>query len=186
MGECLILKSGGAYPSKDAATYYATTSDQTIAANQYLTGAQTIKKLTQSNLLSDNILRGKTISIHNGNANVWSVTGSESVLRYISGQSKGSNTGKSFRISGADTNYKWFYYIDVNPGFTPVFSISASNGLMFRTSQTSFNYADSGLIAHCTFVDASDAPFSSTQCRLFFPQYDSSASANVWDWIFGY
>ena len=61
--------------SKAAATYYATTADQTINANQYLTGAQTIKKLTQTGLSAANILNGTTIKINNGNADVWSVTG---------------------------------------------------------------------------------------------------------------
>lgn len=185
-GNTDVFSVTGSMASKGAGTYYATTADQTIAANQYLTGVQTIKKLTQSNLSSENILRGKTISIHNGNANVWSVTGGNNVLRWMSGNSKGSNTGKSFRITGGSSNYKWFYYVDVNPGFTPVFSISASNGLMFRQSQTAFANADSELINTCQFVNASDAPFSSTQCRIFFPQYDSSASVNVWYWIFGY
>lgn len=61
--------------TKVAATYYATTSDQTIAAGQYLSGAQTIKKLTQTNLTGANIKPGVTISVNNGNANVWSVAG---------------------------------------------------------------------------------------------------------------
>lgn len=61
--------------TKAAATYYATTSDQTISASQYLTGAQTIKALSQTNLSAANIASGTTISINNGNTNVWSVTG---------------------------------------------------------------------------------------------------------------
>ena len=61
--------------TKAAATYYATTSDQTIAASQYLTGAQTIKALSQTNLSAANIASGTTISVNNGNTNVWLVTG---------------------------------------------------------------------------------------------------------------
>lgn len=61
--------------TKAAATYYATTSDQTISANQYLTGTQTIKALSQTNLSAANIKVGTTISVNNGNANVWSVAG---------------------------------------------------------------------------------------------------------------
>lgn len=61
--------------TKAAATYYATTSDQTISSGQYLSGAQTIKKLTQTNLTGANIKPGVTISVNNGNANVWSVAG---------------------------------------------------------------------------------------------------------------
>ena len=43
-------KITGTIPSKGAATYYATTSDQSIGSGQYLSGAQTIKKITQTNL----------------------------------------------------------------------------------------------------------------------------------------
>lgn len=62
--------------TKAAATYYATTSDQTIAANQWLSGAQTIKKLTQTNLSGGNIKPGVTVKVNNGNTDVFSVTGS--------------------------------------------------------------------------------------------------------------
>lgn len=61
--------------TKGATNHYATTSDQTIASGTYLTGTQTIKALSQTNLTADNIKNGTTITINNGNANVWSVTG---------------------------------------------------------------------------------------------------------------
>lgn len=61
--------------TKGATSYYATTSDQTIASGTYLTGTQTIKALSQTNLTADNIKSGTTITINNGNANVWSVLG---------------------------------------------------------------------------------------------------------------
>lgn len=60
---------------KDAETYYAKTTDQTIAGQQYLNAAQIIKKLTQTNLSPGNILNGTTIKINNGDKDVWSVTG---------------------------------------------------------------------------------------------------------------
>lgn len=65
----------GTIESKAAETYYAKTTDQTIAAGKYLSGAQTIKKLTQSGLSAGNILNGTTVTINNGNADVWKVTG---------------------------------------------------------------------------------------------------------------
>lgn len=66
----------GAMTQKGAATYYANASaDQTIAANQFLTGAQTIKKLTATNFAAGNIKNGVTISVHNGSGNVFSATG---------------------------------------------------------------------------------------------------------------
>lgn len=45
--------------TKAAATYTPTTSDQTIAAGQYLTGAQTVKG--DANLIADNIADGVTL-----------------------------------------------------------------------------------------------------------------------------
>ena len=61
-----------------ATTYYPTTSDQTINGSRYLTGNQTIKAVSQTNLAAENIKNGTTISISNGNGNIWSVTGTYS------------------------------------------------------------------------------------------------------------
>lgn len=74
-GNSNVFSVTGNMPSKTAATYYVTTSDQTIASGQYLSGAQTIKKITQTNLTAGNIKNGTTVSINNGSSNVWSVTG---------------------------------------------------------------------------------------------------------------
>ena len=52
-------KVTGNMTEKAATTYTPGTSDQTIAADQYLTGAQTIKG--DANLVAGNILSGKTI-----------------------------------------------------------------------------------------------------------------------------
>lgn len=49
----------GSITSKSATTYTPTTSDQTIASGQYLSGAQTIKG--DANLTSANIANGVTI-----------------------------------------------------------------------------------------------------------------------------
>ena len=46
-----------------AATYYPSTSDQTITSPKYLTGTQTIKGVTYSNLTADNIKNGVTVTI---------------------------------------------------------------------------------------------------------------------------
>ena len=58
-------KITGNIQSKAAATYTPTTSDQTIAADQYLSGAQTIKG--DANLVSSNILNNVTIFGVTGN-----------------------------------------------------------------------------------------------------------------------
>lgn len=61
--------------TQGATTYYPTTSDQTIGGSRYLTGTQTIKAVSQTNLTAENIKSGTTISISNGNGNIWSVLG---------------------------------------------------------------------------------------------------------------
>lgn len=68
-------KQTGTIPSKAAATYGAKTSAQTIAAGQYLSGAQTIAAVTQTNLTAANIVKGKTVTIKSNNANLWNITG---------------------------------------------------------------------------------------------------------------
>ena len=101
--------------TKSAATYYASTSDQTINASQYLTGAQTIKAVSQTNLAAENIKSGTTISISNGNGNIWSVLGTYTgggggsgltlLKTYAFGSFSGSSTsatdtGKSTTVTG--------------------------------------------------------------------------------------
>lgn len=53
------VKYTGNIASKSAQTYTPTTSDQTIASGQYLSGAQTVKG--DVNLVSSNIISGATI-----------------------------------------------------------------------------------------------------------------------------
>lgn len=45
------------------ATFYPSTSDQTISSGKYLTGTQTIKALTYANITADNIKNGVTVTI---------------------------------------------------------------------------------------------------------------------------
>ena len=61
--------------TKAAATYRASTSAQTITRGTYLTGDQTIAAVSQTNLSAANIKAGTTISISNGQSNIWSVAG---------------------------------------------------------------------------------------------------------------
>ena len=57
------LTKSGAVAVKSAATYYPSASDQTIAADQYLTGAQTIKGVTYTNLTAGNIKKDVVVEI---------------------------------------------------------------------------------------------------------------------------
>lgn len=53
----------GTMTEKNAASYNPSTSDQSIAANQYLAGAQTIKAVTTSNLTAGYIANGVTVKV---------------------------------------------------------------------------------------------------------------------------
>ena len=53
----------GSMTEKAAANYLPSTSDQTISANQFLAGAQTIKAVTTTNLTAANIASGVTVKV---------------------------------------------------------------------------------------------------------------------------
>lgn len=65
-------KVTGSMTEKSAQTYTPTTTDQTINANQYLAGAQTIKG--DANLIPANIVAGKTIFDVAGSATLPSIS----------------------------------------------------------------------------------------------------------------
>lgn len=69
--------SAPTYQTKSA---YATTSAQTITADNGYDALEQVNlgALSQTNLTADNIKSGTTVTINNGNANVWSVTGTYS------------------------------------------------------------------------------------------------------------
>ena len=75
--------------TKAATTYHPSTSAQTIAASQYLTGAQTIAAVTTSNLSASNIVSGVTIKVGDSSDDdcVASVTGSVVLQNYYTGSS---------------------------------------------------------------------------------------------------
>ena len=56
-------------------TYRASTSNQTIASGTYHSAAATIAAVSQTNLTAANIKSGTTVTISNGQSNLWSVTG---------------------------------------------------------------------------------------------------------------
>lgn len=57
----------GTIPSKSAATYNTSTSDQTITSKQYLSGNQTIKGVTTSNISAGNIKKGVVVKVGDAN-----------------------------------------------------------------------------------------------------------------------
>lgn len=64
--------------TQGATTYRASTATQTIPSGTYLTGSQTFASVSQTNLTADNIKSGTTVTISNGQSNLWSVTGTYS------------------------------------------------------------------------------------------------------------
>ena len=56
-------KISGSMTTKAATTYNTSSSDQTIAAGQYLSGAQTIRKVTTSGISAGNIKAGVTVKV---------------------------------------------------------------------------------------------------------------------------
>lgn len=138
--------------TKAAATYYAGTSDQTIASGQYLSGVQTIKKLTQTNLTASNIRNGTTVSINNGNANVYSVTGTlESPNRNYSALAyKGFNINSSEWQTSEEETYtmpnKGHVYFGMiamayGTGANVVCEISVNNVVKYDCNITNWNYS---------------------------------------------
>lgn len=55
--------TAGTMSTKGAATYNVSTSDQSVASGQYLTGAQTIRAVTMSNISAGNIKSGVTVTV---------------------------------------------------------------------------------------------------------------------------
>ena len=93
-------KITGSMGTKAATTHRATASAQTaVAANTYVTGNQTLAALSQTNLSAGNIKSGTTITINNGNANVWNVAGT-----FTSGATAVASliySGKTAYVNGA-------------------------------------------------------------------------------------
>lgn len=74
-------ESTGAMTEKAAATITPTASQQTINANQYLAGAQTIEAVVTSNLAAANIVAGVTVKVGTASDDdsVASVTGTAQI-----------------------------------------------------------------------------------------------------------
>lgn len=172
---------------------YATTSAQTIlAANKWLTSALTIGALSQANLATANILRGKTITISNGSSNVWSVGGSNSVLKMISGNAVGTTSSnvKKFDLDSS-SSINSMRYIAVNPGMTPVYAVSISrkNGKliwMFRSGATQGNYKIADSFTRENYFSGLNTAWRWTSSAVDLPASASEDSSTVYYWIFGY
>lgn len=103
--------SAPTYQTKSA---YATTSAQTITADNGYDALEQVNlgALSQTNLTADNIKSGTTVTINNGNANVWSVTGTYSggggTLSYDTKTVTASNYPVSLEFTGMNGQPKAF------------------------------------------------------------------------------
>lgn len=116
------LKITGTIASKAAATYTPSTANQTIAAGQYLAGAQTIKG--DANLIAANIISGKSIFGINGTAS----TGYKLWSTYCN-ISDGEWSGVTLKdsawvtLSTSSLNSYFRYYHNLNLDLTKVHAI---------------------------------------------------------------
>ena len=98
-------KVTGSIPSKAAATYNVSSSDQTIAAGQYISGVQTIRAVSTTNISSANIKAGVTIKVGDaGNTGrIKNVTGKSSVVETEDGTAAAADmlSGKTAYVNGA-------------------------------------------------------------------------------------
>lgn len=98
-------KITGTITSKSAATYTPGTSNQTVSAGQYLSGAQTISG--DSNLTAGNIKSGVSI---------FGVTGTLGGMQYASGQTEPAYSGTFTKINGSTASYS---KLTLTIGFVP-------------------------------------------------------------------
>lgn len=110
------INQTGTIESKAAETYYTSGSDRTIAAGQYLSGAQTIKGVTTSNIAAGNILNGVNIRVGDSanSGRVANVTGNVRKYAYLSTTATSSSTTKTWHTGVGNKN---FFYLTLNPGF---------------------------------------------------------------------
>ena len=110
-------------------TYRASTSNQTIQAGTYHSAAATIAAVSQTNLSAENIKSGTTITISNGQSNLWSVTGSytggggSSTVATATATASGRPTSLAFTVSGQ-----------------PIAFFCRCTSAMSRSSQSSYYY----------------------------------------------
>lgn len=116
-----------------ATTYRASTSAQTIQSGTYHSAAATIAAVSQTNLTAENIKSGTTISISNGQSNLWSVTGTYT----------GGGGGGSFSVATTtwnnSTNTTTSHQFTGLSG-TPKFAVLRCTSQLTRSSSNTYYY----------------------------------------------
>ena len=114
-----------------ATTYRASTSNQTINAGTYHSAAATIAAVSQTNLSAENIKSGTTVTISNGQNNLWSVTGT-----YSGGGGGGGDT-KNVQVAQSTTR-------STSTSGTSVISLTCSTAGTYDVYWTTFRSNTSG------------------------------------------
>lgn len=92
------VKVTGNLSSKSAETFYTSTSDQSIPAGKYLSGAQTIKGVTTSNIDAANIKAGVTVKVGD--------SGSATRIKNVTGTFTNDANASASDILSGKTAYK--------------------------------------------------------------------------------
>ena len=142
--------------AKGAATYNTSTEDQTIAAGQYLTGAQTIRQVKTVNIEAGNIKYGVNVKVGDaGNSNrIANVTGTFTKANTVSsGQSAASASqildGYSAWVDGAEVQGS-IQTQTISQGTTTVSGTTATRG----TASWDTGFIEQGSISAATFASS--------------------------------
>lgn len=157
---------GSAVTRKAAATLHPSTSDQSIASGTYLTGAQTVKAVTLSNLSAENIKSGVTVKVGDSTDDdcVTSVTGTYSGggasknvqiangVNRVATTSLTAVTGQEITVSKTGTyDVYWSAYRSSTSGTSG--SQLAKNGSAYGTENTT--WSNHGQVNHLSNVSLS-------------------------------
>ena len=181
--------------TQGATTYYATTSDQTIGGSRYLTGTQTIKAVSQTNLTAENIKSGTTISISNGNGNIWSILGtydggggSGMVVATATTTLSAASASISFTgLSGEPTSFVICSAADLATGASPYKAAAVvydGTNVIGQTITSQVTYDSSGFsksYSAGTLTVTGSAYFQANQYKLVYSYGGSSANIGTAD-----
>ncbi|MBR2777122.1 MAG: hypothetical protein IKD75_08505 [Prevotella sp.] len=160
--------------TQGAQTIHPSTSDQTIAASRYLTGAQTIKAVTTSNLTAANIKNGVTVTVGDSTDAdcVASVTGT-----YEGGGGSGWVTESGTVTPTANTNTISVTFANTHstsPVFVALADISAPSSDITSNTNLTFCYVD----YYKLFGSGYPTSTSATRYSTAYYTYRGSSSAS--------
>lgn len=150
-----------------AQTIYPSSSDQTINSGRYLTGNQTIKAVTTTNLTADNIKSGVVVQVgDSADADrVLSVTGT-----YTGGGSSDVAMGTLTVASNVNTSASTAITTTTTIGFTP------TKFLFYRSDRA----ATSNHVNQASFVTLGSSYYVRTMTRYSNNALSTSGNANNW------